>query len=504
MVTAISKRLCCIIGVLLILSFLIPQAHAAVQSVFGTNQYVRTNGNPNVYTDSFSAASGQGAITVLNGDENGNNRVTSASILLNGIEIFGPNNFKKKIYVLEAQVDLQASNSIEIILRSKPGSYLTVQIIQEGEEAPSVNINADPINIQAGQSSILTWTSINTQTCVIEPGIDTVSTSGSISVSPTETTTYTITATGHGGTATDAVTISVHQPPTVSISANPDAVLSGESATLSWISTNADTATIDQGIGNVAVNGSTPVSPTETTTYTITAIGPGETATASVTVTVTYPVPTVSISANPGEIQLGESSTLTWSSTNASSCVIEPIIGSVNPSGSLSVSPALTTTYTIAATGPGGTAVSNMMVTVTNPNAPPNVSFNAQPSSIELGGSSVLSWISTNAESAHIDNGIGPVSTAGSIVVSPEHTTTYTITVTGPTGSANAQVTVMVLGNPEPQPEGSFGKQYEDQIPPDATVVEYDPKRFSVITGLVHDIDDTPQPFKGDTFSVFY
>ncbi len=75
-------------------------------------------------------------------------------------------------------------------------------------------------------------------------------------------------------------------PPTVDISANPDTILPGRMATLSWISTNADTASIDQGIGAVPVNGDLSVTPTATITYTITATGPGGSATDSVTVTV--------------------------------------------------------------------------------------------------------------------------------------------------------------------------------------------------------------------------
>ncbi|MBN1841374.1 MAG: hypothetical protein JW883_03705 [Deltaproteobacteria bacterium] len=150
------------------------------------------------------------------------------------------------------------------------------------------------------------------------------------------------------------------------------------------------------------------------------------------------------------------------------------------------VSPAETTTYTITATGPGGTATDSVTVTVTS--TTPTVTISANPESIQIGESSTLSWTSTNAQTAHIDNGIGVVSVNGSTIVSPEHTTTYTITVTGPTGSASAQATVSVTGNPEPQPEGSFGEQYEDLVPPDATVESYDAKRFSVITGLVQDL----------------
>ncbi|MDX1824356.1 MAG: Ig-like domain-containing protein, partial [Thiohalomonadales bacterium] len=125
---------------------------------------------------------------------------------------------------------------------------------------------------------------------------------------------------------------------------------------------------------------------------------------------------------------------------------------------------------------------------------PPTVSFSASPSSIEPGQSSSLSWNSQGAESVHIDHGIGAVAPDGSTIISPESTTTFTITVTGPTGSANAKVTVRVIASPERQPEGSYGEQYEDLVPEDATVEQYDPERFSLITGLVNDFHQQPLP----------
>ena len=71
-------------------------------------------------------------------------------------------------------------------------------------------------------------------------------------------------------------------PPTVTLSADPMVIVAGGSSILTWTSTHADTVTIDQGIGSVDLNGTTTVSPTETTLYTITAEGPGGTVTVSV------------------------------------------------------------------------------------------------------------------------------------------------------------------------------------------------------------------------------
>ncbi len=84
--------------------------------------------------------------------------------------------------------------------------------------------------------------------------------------------------------------------------------------------------------------------------------------------------PTATLTANPASITQGDSSTLTWTSTNATSCTGTTFsTGSGSPvSGSTSVSPTITTTYTVTCTGPGGSASDTATVTVTsNPPPPP-------------------------------------------------------------------------------------------------------------------------------------
>jgi peptidoglycan-associated lipoprotein len=74
--------------------------------------------------------------------------------------------------------------------------------------------------------------------------------------------------------------------PTVTLSASPSSVHPGDTVTLSWSSTNATDLSIDNGVGKVASQGSTPVNPRVSTTYTITATGPGGSQTASASVSV--------------------------------------------------------------------------------------------------------------------------------------------------------------------------------------------------------------------------
>src|SRR5437763_2056037 len=79
--------------------------------------------------------------------------------------------------------------------------------------------------------------------------------------------------------------------PTVTLQANPTSINKGESSTLSWNSTDATQLSIDPGVGAVTAQGSTKVTPSDSTTYTITATGPGGNATATAAVTVNAPPP---------------------------------------------------------------------------------------------------------------------------------------------------------------------------------------------------------------------
>ncbi len=81
--------------------------------------------------------------------------------------------------------------------------------------------------------------------------------------------------------------------------------------------------------------------------------------------------PTVTLQASSTFIQKGETVTLSWSSTNATRLNLSPGVGEVAPEGSTRVTPDSTTTYTISATGPGGTAEASARITVATPPPPP-------------------------------------------------------------------------------------------------------------------------------------
>jgi peptidoglycan-associated lipoprotein len=78
-----------------------------------------------------------------------------------------------------------------------------------------------------------------------------------------------------------------------------------------------------------------------------------------------------SFAAEPSSIERGQSSTLNWTVTGATSVSIDNGIGTVQASGSRRVFPGASTTYTLTATGPGGAKTATATVNVTEPPPPP-------------------------------------------------------------------------------------------------------------------------------------
>ncbi len=81
--------------------------------------------------------------------------------------------------------------------------------------------------------------------------------------------------------------------PTATLSADRTSIKKGESVRLSWTTTDAQNVSIAPEVGAVTAQGSTTVTPADTTTYTITATGAGGSADASVSISVTVPPPPV-------------------------------------------------------------------------------------------------------------------------------------------------------------------------------------------------------------------
>ncbi len=73
-------------------------------TLFGPNTFTRTTGKPNVFNGTFPAIPGQGTLYVFNGSAKGKDRVSSGSILVNGVEVISTDIFNQNVGSIE--VDL--------------------------------------------------------------------------------------------------------------------------------------------------------------------------------------------------------------------------------------------------------------------------------------------------------------------------------------------------------------------------------------------------------------
>ena len=230
--------------------------------------------------------------------------------------------------------------------------------------------------------------------------------------------------------------------------ANPSNVKSGQSSTLAWQVENADSVEITT-IGRVdARGGSVTVAPADTTVYRLTAKGANnQELNETVTITVEKPLGRIlTFTSSPMNISLGQSSTLSWQTDGAETVELSGT-GPVATNGSQSVSPTVTTTYTLTVRTKFGDVTANTTVQVTPPTAPRVLRFTAAPQSIVLGDAATLLWSVEGATDVSIST-IGVVGNNGTFNVVPTGTTTYVLTARNQSGEAVTAETTVTVSRP--------------------------------------------------------
>lgn len=251
--------------------------------------------------------------------------------------------------------------------------------------------------------------------------------------------------------------------PTVVFSANTTTITAGQSVTLSWNATNSASITITASDGTASrtvvtssqASGTVNDSPTVTTTYTAVATGPGgNSSPQSAVVQVAQAVkPQITqFTASPTAVSGGQTTTITWATTDATSVTITPSViqseggGPLPTSGSAVVPMSGTTTFTISASGPGGNASKTLTVEV-----PFTLSLSVSPSTITPGQQATVTWQVTGgtATSLSIDNGVcsSCALPTGTSTVTPAATSTYTATATAAGGGVITQSATVTVSS---------------------------------------------------------
>lgn len=279
------------------------------------------------------------------------------------------------------------------------------KITPKAPPLPELTLDADPRSVPFifpnGGNSTLRYTynyvtnaSVTTNFGVSSVSVNTLTSgarSGSKAVTNVpETITYTMTVRNSTGSTTKTVELIVGDPPTPTASlcpsntstcSNTTKLAYGSNATLYWKTqfatsiTSSDFNTGNNQNGNVTFTNLTQ----DNRTYSVTATGPGGTVTASHTIDLT---PTVDIRADTTNLRNGDSTTLRWTSNLATSVVSASGFNAGGQvSGTLTINPRTTTTYSITVRDADGNQFSDSVrVTVFDDRTVYGFSFN--PSSV--------------------------------------------------------------------------------------------------------------------------
>ena len=325
--------------------------------------------------------------------------------------------------------------------------------------------DADDNSICDGDDVTLSWRVTGATLIGIQPGLDSdvLPHTGSETVSPTETTTYFLKAWNDSGFSYATVEVGVGEPEIAAFHPVRRRVCpnlaGGEATELTWVVNNATCLRIDQGVGDVTSETEVTVSPVEDTTYTLTATNACGSSTATATVSAGKPV-VHSFTAEPSEICSGSggSVTLSWDVTGADTISINGI-GQVTDQTSVEVTPSEDTTYRLFARNDCGAVYEDVTVTmrgvpvITSFTANPPVLGEPDPTITGVTESSILVWEVEGLDPPGMSFEAGLILDPGGIdvsvltqyLVSPDETTTYTLTPRNACGEGDqADVTVWV------------------------------------------------------------
>ena len=162
---------------------------------------------------------------------------------------------------------------------------------------------------------------------------------------------------------------------------------------------------------------------------------------------------TANLSAVPGTINCGDSSQLTWNSTDAVHTDISGV-GDVSTSGQQQVSPTATTTYTMTAKGPGGIETPTSTVTV---NKDVDATLTVSPAEVTYPGTATVSWSVNGPGSKTVSiDPLGTVDASGSRqvdITNGDQNITYTLHATNQCGgdvTRTASLHMIAAAQPAP------------------------------------------------------
>jgi hypothetical protein len=170
--------------------------------------------------------------------------------------------------------------------------------------------------------------------------------------------------------------------------------------------------------------------------------------------------PTLYLTSSNNPLIRGQSTNISWSTSYGQYMQSATVtgIGNVNTSGSSSIQPQSSGTYTFTVSWNGGSRSTSLQQTVY---IPPQITAYFDTNTIVLGGNTRLWWsTSGDASTMTISPSIGATLLSSNAIVQPTLTTTYTLTANGVAGSTSEQLTLTVIQPPSLEVSGPIVVPY--------------------------------------------
>jgi hypothetical protein len=143
-----------LINAALVLAIFATPSAAVTFTVFGPQEFKRDRGSPATAAVHFSVLNPGSfyIVRVSNGDTTGNprNRVSSAAIAVNGVNVVGREAFNQRTSFIERDVELIQDNELTVELRGKPGGTITIEIVGIDNDPPTITAIVSPPPNAAG------------------------------------------------------------------------------------------------------------------------------------------------------------------------------------------------------------------------------------------------------------------------------------------------------------------------------------------------------------------
>jgi len=286
------------------------------------------------------------------------------------------------------------------------GGSVRDSVVLEVTPPPTISFSASPAEVAEGAAASLRWSAQDATTCAASGDwTGARGRSGSASTGPLNKieSTFTLTCTGANGSSSSTVKVRVLPPPDVQFTLSSPSASPNASITLNWSSENATSCRASGGAwsgerstaGSLVIPNLTPGDKK----FTLTCTGSGGSTVIDRTLIVSDP-PKITLTADKTTVASGGSVTLSWTVTNAESCLASGQWSDVkNKSGGSETLGPLTrrsSDFILTCRGRAGDEASvTRTVSVTGTAA--IESFTAASSTIKAGGRATLTWSSAGA-----------------------------------------------------------------------------------------------------------